>query len=128
MTTHIVCHEFCNLHIACIHDNSQKQQLIIKHTSLNKNCSDQIDRFVHDANIAHNAYPSPLNYQNFPKSCCTSINKVISHGIPDTPRLQGGDIINLDITVYLNGYHGDFPEMFVVGRESAADNSARNLL
>ncbi|KAL7515893.1 hypothetical protein ACHAWX_000966 [Stephanocyclus meneghinianus] len=90
--------------------------------------TDQIDRFVHDANIAHNAYPSPLNYQNFPKSCCTSINKVISHGIPDTPRLQGGDIINLDITVYLNGYHGDFPEMFVVGRESAADNSARNLL
>eukprot|EP00804_Cyclotella_cryptica_P028564 CCRYP_015818-RA/>CCRYP_015818-RA protein AED:0.34 eAED:0.34 QI:90/1/1/1/1/1/2/58/423 len=90
--------------------------------------TDEIDRIVHEATIAHNAYPSPLNYHNFPKSCCTSINEVICHGIPDTRPLQRGDIVNLDITVYLNGYHGDCSEMFVVGGESAADESTRKLL
>jgi methionyl aminopeptidase len=60
------------------------------------------------------AYPSPLNYRGFPKSCCTSVNEVICHGIPDDRPLQCGDVVNLDITVHLNGFHGDCSEMFVV--------------
>ena len=64
------------------------------------------------------AYPSPLNYHGFPKSCCTSVNEVICHGIPDSRKLKDGDIINIDITAYLDGYHGDCSEMFVVGTAS----------
>lgn len=71
------------------------------------------------------AYPSPLNYHGFPKSCCTSVNEVICHGIPDDRPLQDGDIINIDVTAYLNGYHGDCSEMFVVG---TCDNDAKTLL
>jgi len=74
------------------------------------------------------AYPSPLNYHGFPKSCCTSVNEVICHGIPDDRPLQAGDIINIDITVYLNGYHGDCSEMFVVGGEEALDDRGKELL
>ncbi|KAL7437726.1 hypothetical protein ACHAXM_006218 [Skeletonema potamos] len=90
--------------------------------------TDEIDRIVHEATIARGAYPSPLNYHNFPKSCCTSVNEVICHGIPDDRQLQEGDIINLDITCYLDGYHGDCSEMFVVGGEAAADPVAKRLL
>jgi len=57
--------------------------------------TDEIDKVVHDATIARNAYPSPLNYRKFPKSVCTSINEVICHGIPDGRKLEEGDIINL---------------------------------
>jgi methionyl aminopeptidase len=64
------------------------------------------------------AYPSPLNYHGFPKSCCTSVNEVICHGIPDDRKLEDGDLINIDITTYLNGYHGDCSEMFVAGEAS----------
>ncbi len=90
--------------------------------------SDEIDRIVHEATVTRGAYPSPLNYCNFPKSCCTSVNEVICHGIPDNRPLQHGDIINLDITCYLDGYHGDCSEMFVVGGEEAADHKAKQLL
>eukprot|EP00569_Conticribra_weissflogii_P005742 CAMPEP_0171333786 /NCGR_PEP_ID=MMETSP0878-20121228/4224_1 /TAXON_ID=67004 /ORGANISM="Thalassiosira weissflogii, Strain CCMP1336" /LENGTH=369 /DNA_ID=CAMNT_0011834773 /DNA_START=186 /DNA_END=1295 /DNA_ORIENTATION=- len=90
--------------------------------------TDEIDRIVHEATIARGGYPSPLNYHNFPKSCCTSVNEVICHGIPDDRKLEEGDIINIDITCYLNGYHGDCSEMFVVGGETAADVKARQLL
>lgn len=61
------------------------------------------------------AYPSPLNYCGFPKSCCTSRNEVICHGIPDDVPLQEGDIVNVDVTVFHNGYHGDCSETFAVG-------------
>ena len=71
------------------------------------------------------AYPSPLNYHGFPKSCCTSVNEVICHGIPDDRKLENGDIINLDITVYLDGYHGDCSEMFVAGE---VDEDGKKLL
>lgn len=77
--------------------------------------TDDIDQFVHELIVKNKAYPSPLNYHGFPKSCCTSVNEVICHGIPDDRVLQTGDIINIDITVYKNGYHGDCSEMFVVG-------------
>lgn len=77
--------------------------------------TDEIDALVHEATLERGAYPSPLNYRGFPKSCCTSVNEVICHGIPDDRKLIEGDVINVDITCYLDGYHGDCSEMFVVG-------------
>lgn len=77
--------------------------------------TDEIDRVVHEATIAGGAYPSPLNYFNFPKSVCTSVNEVICHGIPDARELVDGDIVNVDVSVYLNGFHGDLNETFLVG-------------
>jgi methionyl aminopeptidase len=77
------------------------------------------------SNTQAGAYPSPLNYHGFPKSCCTSVNEVICHGIPDDRKLEDGDVINLDITTYLDGYHGDCSEMFVAGTPS---EEAKNLL
>uniref|UniRef100_A0A8C7P9X9 Methionyl aminopeptidase type 1D (mitochondrial) n=1 Tax=Oncorhynchus mykiss TaxID=8022 RepID=A0A8C7P9X9_ONCMY len=73
------------------------------------------DFIVHQETIRHNAYPSPLRYGGFPKSVCTSVNNVVCHGIPDTRQLQDGDIINVDVTVYLEGYHGDTSETFLIG-------------
>jgi methionyl aminopeptidase len=60
-------------------------------------------------------YPSPLNYRGFPKSVCTSVNNVVCHGIPDDRPLEDGDIINVDVTVYLDGFHGDCSRTFLVG-------------
>ncbi|KAL4138835.1 Methionine aminopeptidase 1 [Phytophthora ramorum] len=60
-------------------------------------------------------YPSPLNYYHFPKSVCISVNEVICHGIPDSRPIEDGDIVNLDVTVFKNGYHGDLNETFLVG-------------
>ena len=77
--------------------------------------TDEIDRIVHDASIEREAYPSPYNYFNFPKSVCTSVNEVICHGIPDQRELQNGDIVNIDVTAYLGGYNGDLNETFCVG-------------
>uniref|UniRef100_G3NPP7 Methionine aminopeptidase n=1 Tax=Gasterosteus aculeatus aculeatus TaxID=481459 RepID=G3NPP7_GASAC len=77
--------------------------------------TEEIDHAVHLACIARNCYPSPLNYYNFPKSCCTSVNEVICHGIPDRRPLEEGDILNVDITVYHNGFHGDLNETFYIG-------------
>ena len=68
---------------------------------------EDIDRAVHEAIIEEDAYPSPLNYYNFPKSCCTSVNEVICHGIPDSRPLADGDIVNIDVSVFKNGYHSD---------------------
>lgn len=76
---------------------------------------DEIDRIVHEATIERGAYPSPLNYHCFPKSVCTSVNEVICHGIPDQRPLQDGDIVNIDISVYKDGYHADLNETFLVG-------------
>jgi len=71
---------------------------------------------IHDAIIRSGAYPSPLNYGGFPKSICTSINEVVVHGVPDARPLRSGDIINIDVTVYLGGYHGDCSRTFLVGK------------
>ncbi|MBN3272599.1 MAP12 aminopeptidase, partial [Polyodon spathula] len=86
---------------------------------------EKIDFIVHEETIKQNAYPSPLGYGGFPKSVCTSVNNVICHGIPDSRPLQDGDIINIDVTVYLNGYHGDTSETFLVGN---VDEGGRNLV
>jgi len=88
--------------------------------------TDGIDRIVHEESIKRGAYPSPLNYHGFPKSCCTSVNEIICHGIPDDRPLANGDIVNIDITVFLDGYHGDCSEMFVVG--DIIDPNHRRLL
>ncbi len=78
-----------------------------------------IDDFVHQYTIEHGAIPAPLNYRGFPKSCCTSINEVVCHGIPDEKViLQDGDIINIDITSILDGWHGDLSATFYVGKPS----------
>lgn len=77
--------------------------------------TDELDRIGHDFIIARDAYPSCLGYMGFPKSLCTSINEVICHGIPDDRPLEDGDIINVDITAYYDGVHGDTCAMFEVG-------------
>ncbi|KAF8076900.1 methionyl aminopeptidase [Lyophyllum atratum] len=79
--------------------------------------TDSLDASVHGYIIANSAYPSPLRYGSspFPRSICTSVNNVIVHGIPDDRPLENGDIVNIDITVFLNGYHGDTSQTFLVG-------------
>jgi len=80
--------------------------------------TDDIDRMVHEYLLDHGAYPSTLGYRGFPKSCCTSLNEVICHGIPDDTVLEEGDIVNLDVTAYLDGFHGDTNRIFGVGEVS----------
>ena len=82
--------------------------------------TEDLDRICHDYIVnVQQAVPSPLNYRGFPKSICTSVNHVVCHGIPsDKKVLKKGDIINMDITVYKNGVHGDTSKMFVVGEAS----------
>ncbi|XP_034642000.1 methionine aminopeptidase 1D, mitochondrial isoform X1 [Trachemys scripta elegans] len=87
--------------------------------------TEEIDSIVHHEIIRQNAYPSPLGYGGFPKSVCTSVNNVVCHGIPDSRPLQDGDIINIDVTVYCNGYHGDTSETFLVGN---VDKSGQKLV
>lgn len=82
--------------------------------------TDEIDALVHEETIKRNCYPSPLNYSGFPKSCCTSINEVICHGIPDSTKLQDGDIVNIDVTVYHDGVHGDCSETVLIGKNVSA--------
>jgi methionyl aminopeptidase len=80
--------------------------------------TDDIDKVVHDFLCDHGAYPSTLGYKGFPKSCCTSLNEVICHGIPDSTVLEDGDIINVDVTAYIGGVHGDTDATFCVGDAS----------
>jgi methionyl aminopeptidase len=77
--------------------------------------TDELDRIGHEFVISQNAYPSTLGYRGFPKSLCSSINEVICHGIPDDTVLQDGDIINIDITAFKDGFHGDSNVTFLVG-------------
>ncbi|NMM17716.1 MAG: type I methionyl aminopeptidase [Cellulomonas sp.] len=77
--------------------------------------TDELDRIGHDYLIEHHAYPSTLGYRGFPKSLCTSVNEVVCHGIPDSTVLQDGDIVNIDITAYIDGVHGDTNATFAVG-------------
>lgn len=77
--------------------------------------TDDLDAIGHEFLCDHGAYPSTLGYKGFPKSLCTSINEVICHGIPDSTTLQNGDIVNIDITAYIHGVHGDTNATFAVG-------------
>ena len=77
-----------------------------------------LDKLCHDFIVEHEAIPAPLNYRGFPKSICTSINHVVCHGIPGDRKLADGDIVNIDVTVILDGWHGDTSRMFYVGKPS----------
>ncbi|HUD36880.1 MAG TPA: type I methionyl aminopeptidase [Streptosporangiaceae bacterium] len=77
--------------------------------------TDELDRVGHDFLISHGAYPSTLGYRNYPKSLCTSLNEVICHGIPDDTVINDGDIVNIDITAFIGGVHGDTNATFLAG-------------
>ncbi|WP_193181486.1 type I methionyl aminopeptidase [Nisaea sediminum] len=77
--------------------------------------TEELDRLCHDFILKHGATPAPLGYKGFPKSICTSINHVVCHGIPGPKKLENGDILNIDVTVILNGWHGDTSRMYGVG-------------
>jgi methionyl aminopeptidase len=77
--------------------------------------TDELDALAHDFLVSHGAYPSTLGYRSYPKSVCTSVNEVICHGIPDSRPLQDGDIVNVDITAFLDGVHGDTNRTYLVG-------------
>jgi methionyl aminopeptidase len=87
--------------------------------------TDELDQICHEAIIERGGYPSPLNYSEFPKSLCTSVNEVICHGIPDDRPLVDGDIVNLDVTIYREGVHGDTNATFLVGN---VDPESRRLV
>jgi methionyl aminopeptidase len=81
--------------------------------------TDELDRICHDYIVnEQQAIPAPLNYRGFPKSICTSVNHVICHGIPGNKMLKNGDVLNIDVTVIKDGYHGDTSKMFFIGKPS----------
>ena len=80
--------------------------------------TEELDRICHEFIVANNAIPAPLNYRGFPKSICTSINHVVCHGIPSAKKLKEGDMLNIDVTVILNGWFGDTSRMFFAGKPS----------
>src|SRR5687767_12381448 len=77
--------------------------------------TDELDRIGHEFLCDHGAYPSTLGYRGFPKSLCSSVNEVVCHGIPDSRRVEDGDIVNIDITAFLDGVHGDTNATFLAG-------------
>ena len=77
--------------------------------------TDEIDRVAHEYMLDHGAYPSTLGYRGFPKSCCVSLNEIVCHGIPDSTVIEDGDIVNIDVTAYKNGVHGDTNATFLAG-------------
>jgi len=83
--------------------------------------TDEVDRVVHEFLVDHGAYPSTLGYRGFPKSCCTSLNEVICHGIPDSTVISDGDIVNIDVTAYIGEVHGDTNATFLAGDVSEED-------
>jgi len=87
--------------------------------------TDELDAIGHDYMVSRGAYPSTLGYKGFPKSLCTSVNEVICHGIPDSTVLQDGDIVNVDITAFIDGVHGDTDATFLVG---SVDEESRLLV
>jgi methionyl aminopeptidase len=83
--------------------------------------TDEVDRVVHSYLVDHDAYPSTLGYKAFPKSCCTSLNEVICHGIPDSTVIQDGDIVNIDVTAFIGGVHGDTNATYPAGDVAEED-------
>lgn len=77
--------------------------------------TDELNTLCHEFIVSHDAIPAPLNYRGFPKSICTSVNHVVCHGIPNEKKLQDGDIINIDVTVIVDGWHGDSSRMYWAG-------------
>ena len=87
--------------------------------------TDELDRLAHNEMLRCGAYPTPLNYYTFPKSICTSVNEVACHGIPDNRVLQDGDIISIDVSLFIDGYHGDNCGTTMVGE---VDNKLLHLI
>ncbi|KAE9138952.1 hypothetical protein PF010_g757 [Phytophthora fragariae] len=87
--------------------------------------TEDIDRLVHEEIVRRGAYPSPLRYGGFPKALCSSVNEVVVHGIPDSRPLQDGDLVNIDVSVFLGGFHGDTSQTFLVGD---VDDAGRHLV
>jgi len=87
----------------------------------------ELDKLVHDFTLAHNAVSATLGYHGFPASCCISINDIACHGIPDERVLQNGDILNIDVTPKLEGWHGDTSKMFLIGDVSEDDRDLCNI-
>jgi methionyl aminopeptidase len=83
--------------------------------------TDDVDQVVHEFLLDCGAYPSTLGYKSFPKSCCTSLNEVICHGIPDSTVIEDGDIVNIDVTAFIGGVHGDTNATFLAGAVSEED-------
>ncbi|KAI1737466.1 putative methionine aminopeptidase, type I [Xylaria scruposa] len=90
--------------------------------------TDYLDEICHQACVERQSYPSPLNYNHFPKSLCTSPNEIVCHGIPDQRVLLDGDILNLDISLYHGGYHADLNETYYVGDKAKADPDSVKLV
>ena len=80
--------------------------------------TDELDRIAHEYMLDHGAYPSTLGYRQYPKSTCISLNEIICHGIPDSTVVEEGDIVNIDVTAFKNGVHGDTNAMFIAGEAS----------
>ncbi len=78
--------------------------------------TEELDKLCHDFILQHDAIPAPLGYRGFPKSICTSLNHVVCHGIPGSRKLMDGDILNIDVTVILNGWYGDTSRMYTAGK------------
>jgi methionyl aminopeptidase len=78
--------------------------------------TEELDRLCHDFIVGHDAIPAPLGYKGYPKSICTSLNYVVCHGIPGSRKLREGDLLNIDVTVIYNGWHGDTSRMYTVGK------------
>ena len=76
---------------------------------------DDIDKQVHDFIVSKNSYPSAIDFMHFPKSVCTSVNDVVSHGVPNDKKLEDGDYVNVDVTCYYKGHHGDNSAMIMIG-------------
>jgi methionyl aminopeptidase len=87
--------------------------------------TDDVDAVVHEFLVDHGAYPSTLGYRGYPKSCCVSLNEVICHGIPDSTRIENGDIVNIDVTAFIGGVHGDTNATYLAGD---VDDDARLLV
>jgi methionyl aminopeptidase len=83
--------------------------------------TDEVDRVVHEFFVGHRAYPSTLGYKGYPKSCCTSVNEVICHGIPDSTVIEDGDIVNIDVTAFIGDVHGDTNATFLAGDVAEED-------
>ncbi len=80
--------------------------------------TDEIDKLVHDFMLSHGAVPATLGYHGYPKSCCTSVNEIVCHGVPNDYKLKDGDIINVDVTAKLEGFFGDTSRTFIIGAVS----------
>ena len=81
--------------------------------------TDKLNQLCHNFIIENNAIPAPLNYNGYPKSICTSVNHVVCHGIPSNKILDNGDILNIDVTVILDGWYGDTSRMYIVGNKTS---------